>query len=163
MKYMPSVTVAVLLTVFSIRTDSAQPPAEDFVSFQVTARYLTNVILLVPTDATEADLTKLVSALRSARAAGSFLKFFPPTTPNSSYGPYAGVELFIMSDPSWATTPRLQSFMAPKTNAISATEKEFGSRVRAHYFFTSVAKQEIGTIGFEDDGYMYTARYKKLF
>lgn len=111
----------------------------------------------------KADLTKLVGALRTARATGSFNKFFPPTTPNGSHGPYAGVELFVMSDPGWATTPHLQSFMNPKTSEVSATEKEFGIRVRAQYFFTFIAKQEIGTIGFEDEGHLYTARYKKLF
>ena len=163
MKCMLSATVAVLLAACSAHAASAQPKAPSQIEFKVAARYQTSVILLVPAEATETDLTKLIGALRTARATGSFIRLFPPTTPNGSYGPYAGVELFVISDPNWATVPRLQSFMNPKTGGISATEREFWSRVLAHYFYTSIAKQEIGTIGFEDEGHQYTAKYKKQF
>ena len=122
------------------------------------------MILLVPASATEADLTNLVSAIRTARIKGTLATFFPPTTPKGSKGPYVAAAVFVMSDPGWATTPRLKAFSNPTTSGISAAEKEFGKRVRAYYFFTTPGQfQEFGTLGYEDEGHQYTATYKKLF
>jgi len=141
---------------------TGKPAPSDLISFKLAARDSTAVILLVPASATEADLTDMVNALRTARGKGSLGTFFPPTTPGGSKGPYAAV--FVMSDPVWATTPRLKAFSNPTTSDISTAEKEFGKRVRAYYFFTTVIKfQESGTLGYEDEGHQYTTRYKKLF
>jgi len=41
--------------------------------------------------------------------------------------------------------------------------KEFGKRVLAYYYYTSIMSQEFGTIGYADEGHQYTAHYKKLF
>ncbi len=143
---------------------AAATTPSNLVSFNVAARSSTAVILLVPASATEADLTNLVNALRTARGEGALRSFFPPTTPDGSKGPYVAGAVFVMSDPVWATTPRLNAFVNPMTSSISAVEKEFGKRVRAYYFFTMAFEfQEAGTIGYESEGHQYTATYKKLF
>jgi hypothetical protein len=145
-------------------SQTAKATSSDLVSFKVAARDSTGVILLVPASATEANLTNLVNALRTGRGKGTLGTFFPPTTPGGSKGPYAAAAVFVMSDPVWATTPRLKAFSNPTTSGISAAEKEFGKRVRAYYFFTAIAQfQEFGTLGYEDEGHQYTATYKKLF
>src|SRR5260370_39697212 len=71
--------------------------------------------------------------------------------------------LFVMSDTAWATIPRLRAFVDPSTSQISAAEREFGRRVLAYYFFTGLANQEFGTLGYEDEGHTYTKNFKKLF
>jgi hypothetical protein len=142
---------------------SAPLRAENLPSFKVAARYLTATILLVPPNTTDADLTNLVNALRSARRGGSLAKFFPPTTPKAPKGPFTVVMLFVMSDTAWATIPRLKAFVDPSISQISAAEREFGRRVLAYYFFTGLANQEFGTLGYEDEGHTYTKNFKKLF
>ena len=126
--------------------------------FKVAVHNSTTVIFLVPPNPTEADLTKLVNALRTARANGSLAKFFPPTTSGGSKGPFAAVVVFVMSDPKWATPSQLASFVAEEPS-----EKEFGKRILASYSFFSSPDQESGTIGYEDHGHQYTPKYKKLF
>jgi hypothetical protein len=73
--------------------------------------------------------------------------------------------LFVMSDPAWATVPRLKQFVEPPMNQISTAEKEFGKRVRAYYYFTGLMnpQQEMGALGYEDQGYKYTQTFKKWF
>ena len=80
-------------------------------------------------------------------------------------GPYTVVMLFVMSDPAWATVPRLKQFVEPPMNQISTAEKEFGKRVRAYYYFTGLMnpQQEMGALGYEDQGYKYTQTFKKWF
>jgi hypothetical protein len=128
------------------------------VSFKVAARDSTTVVLLVPASVTEADLTNLINALRTARGKGTLSQFFPATTPGGSGGPFFAVVVFVMSDPVWATTRRLKEFIAEEPS-----EKEFGKRILASYNFSGFTKQESGAIGYMYGGRQYTPQYKKLF
>jgi hypothetical protein len=141
---------------------TATAAASDLVSFKVAARSSTAETLLVPPDTSEADLTKLVNALRTARGKNTLGKFLLPTTPNGSNGPFGIVMLFVMSDPVWATEGHLQSFVNSESG-LTAADKAFGKRVLAYYYFTSLMNLEFGTIGYADEGHQYTAKYKKLF
>jgi hypothetical protein len=142
------------------------PPSREspsnLASFKVAAQSSTAVAVLVPSKTTEEELTQLINGIRKARTDGSLSQMIPPTTPGGSRGPYAIVAVFVMSDPAWATTPHLKSFINP-TSAISAAEREFGKRILAYYYFTSLSNQEQGTIGYADEGHRYTTTFKKLF
>ena len=160
-------------TVPTTPAQDAQPPtsntaaatvtAHDVVPSTVAARFSTAAILLVPAQTTDTELTTLLNALRAARTNGRMGKFIPPTTPTGSKGPYGIVMLFVMSDPAWATTERLEAFVNPTTSEISATEKQFGKRVRAYYYYTALVDEEIGTIGYESEGHTYTRTYERIF
>jgi hypothetical protein len=153
--------LATILVVGSLVTGPVR--AQNLPSFKVAARYSTATVLLVRPGTTEADLTSLVNVLRSARKDGSLAKFFPSTTPKAPKGPYAVVMLFVMSDPNWATVPRLKAFVEPPASEISTAEREFGKRILAYYYFSGLTNQEFGTIGFEGDGHTYTKTFRKLF
>jgi hypothetical protein len=119
------------------------------------------VVLLVPASATDSDLANLVNALRAAGKAGTLRNFFPPTTPRGSKGPYAAVEVFVMSDAAWATAPRLKAYMDPRTTSEAA--KAFASRVRAYYLY-AIGGQEFGSVGYDSEDFRYkTPNYKRLF
>jgi hypothetical protein len=119
------------------------------------------VVLLVPPSATESDLANLVNLLHEAKKSGSFGKFFPPTTPGGSKGPYAAVEVFVMSDAAWATLAHVNAFM--DGNGSEASQREFARRVRAFYLSPLTGK-EVGSIGYEDQDLRYkTPNYKQLF
>src|SRR5690348_14368179 len=101
---MKAVTIAsIVATVFV-----GQLRAQNSPSFKVPVQTGDGrVILLVPANTTDSDLANLVNALRAARKGASLERFFPPTTPRGSKGPYGIVEVFVMSDATWATAPRL--------------------------------------------------------
>ena len=68
----------------------------------------------------------------------------------------------MLTDQQWATSTRLHAFRNPQTRGVSDSEKAFGKRIRA-YYLSPLTGKESGSIGYEDEGYTYTANYKKLF
>jgi hypothetical protein len=127
------------------------------------------VIMLVPASATDAEVTNLIHAIRSAgkRSDGdSIRRFFPPTTPRGSRGPYGIIQLWVMSDAQWATPARLKMYLS--TDATAEYEREFANRVRAYYLHP-IAGPEYGSIGFRVQGPHHpgmeykTPNYKQLF
>jgi hypothetical protein len=154
-------TVVITLTLATVLVSRLW--AQNPLSFKVAVHSTDGVVLLVPANATDSDLAKLLNALRTARKGGSLGTFFPPTTPGGSRGPYAAVQVFVMSDATWATAPRLKAFMKPPTSSISAAEKDFARRVRAYYLYP-LTGQEFGSVGYEDQDIRYkTPNYKRLF
>ena len=133
------------------------------IPFKVAAQSGTAMVLLVDRTSTDEDLTRLVRAVQKARAEGTLPDLIPPTTPGGSRGPYAVINLFVMSDPQWATAARLNSFINPSSAGISTSEREFGKRVLAYYFFTSLGNEEEGSLGYASEDHKYTAKYVKLF
>ena len=131
-------------------------------SFKVVGKDSAALSIVVPADVTEVQLVALMNSFRAARANGTLAKLIPPTTPNGSRGPYAAVEIFVFTDEAWPTSTRLHAFRNPQTSGISASEKAFGANIRAYYLHP-LAGEEFGSISYEDQGYKYTAIYKKLF
>lgn len=131
-------------------------------SFKVVGKDSAALSIVVPADITEAQLVALINGFRVARANGTLAKLIPPTTPNGSRGPYAAVEVFVFTDEVWATSARLRAFRNPQTSGISASEKAVGANIRGYYLHP-LTGAEFGSIGYEDQGYKYTAIYKKLF
>src|SRR2546421_12129995 len=121
MKAAATLTLAIVLV--------GQLWAQNPPSFKVAVHSRDGVVLLLPASATDSDLANLLNALRTARKGGSLGTFFPPTTPGGSKGPYAAVQVFVMSDATWATTPRLKAFMNPRTSGTSEEERDFARRV----------------------------------
>jgi hypothetical protein len=157
---MNRLTLAIMSLVFL----AVPTRADQLLAFKVAAQNQTAIILLVSPNTTDQELTALVGGLRDARKAGTLAKLIPPTSKGSK-GPYLVVVAFIMSDPSYATVAKLKAFTNPLSSKISTSEKEFGKRVRAYCYFSGVMKQpqELGSLGFEDEGYKYSSTYKKLF
>jgi len=151
----------VLLSTFGLLVSSLQ--AQSLPPFKVAVHDHAGIILLVAATTSDSDLVNLVNALHAARATGSFKAFFPPTTPGGSKGPYAAADVFVMSDPVWATPAHFEAFMDPPASSTPAQEKEFARRVRA-YYLASVNAPDTGSIGYEDQDLGYkTPNYRKLF
>ena len=142
---------------------SSQPP----IPFKVVAKVGQALAILVAPNPTDAQLTALLNAFRAARANGTLAQLIPPTTPNARVGgPYNVVNVFVISDPAAGNNPMLDMFVNPKTNEISDNEKQWGKRILAYYFYSSLApkdRQEQGTLGYMSEGYLFTNRFKQLF
>jgi len=146
------------------------PPAASAVvpvpAFTVAARDIPPALaLLVDPAVTDAQLEALVNALRHARETGTLATMIPPTTPAAPNAPYGMVQIYVLSDPAYATDARLRAFVHPATtgDTLSPFEEAFGSRVRAFYFYIAQGGHEVGSIGLDEDGYRYGTTYRKLF
>lgn len=145
----------------------AQPAAQLVIPFKVAAKVGQAMALLVAPNPTDQQLTALLNAFRTARLKGTLAQLIPATTPNAKVGgPYNVVTVFVISDPAAGNNPMLNMFVNPKTSKPSDNEKEWGKRILAYYWFSSIApkgSQEEGTLGYKDEGNLYTSRYRKVF
>ncbi len=137
-------------------------PSPGVVPFKVTARSLTTLVLLVDRRVSNDDLATLIRTIRKARIEDHLADLLPATTAGGVRGPYAVVNLFVMSDPAWATQARLERFLNPAKD-MTVEEREFGGRIRAYYFFTSLGNEEEGSLGYAAEDHKYTESYTKLF
>jgi hypothetical protein len=144
----------------------AQTP-QGVVPFTVAGRASPGAVsVLVAPKTTDDQLITLINAFRTARIKGTLGQTIPPTTPKAPKGPFTVVAIFVLSDPAAGNSPMLDMFVNPKTRGISDNEKEFGKRILAYYHYTALGApgdQEEGTLGYRDEGFLYTNRYKKLF
>lgn len=151
----------------SVLSLHAQPASQPVIPFKVVARVGTAMALLVAPSPTDEQLTSLLNAFRAARTKGTLAQLIPATTPNAKVGgPYNVVVVFVIADPAAGNNPMLSMFVNPKTSGISDNEKEWGKRILAYYWFSSIApkgSQEEGTLGYKAEGYLYTSRYRKVF
>ena len=145
----------------------SQPASQPLIPFKVVAKVGTALALLVAPNPTDDQLIALLNAFRTARTKGTLAQLIPPTTPNAKVGgPYNVVNVFVISDPAAGNNPMLNMFVNPKTSGISDNEKQWGKRIHAYYFYSSIApkdSQEEGTLGYRSDGFLYTNRFKQLF
>lgn len=160
-------TLVVTAMFASVLSLLAQPVSQPLLPFKVVARVGTALGLLVAPNPTDEQLTALLNAFRTARMKGTLAQLIPATTPNAKVGgPYNVVNVFVISDPAAGNNPMLNMFVNPKTSGISDNEKEWGKRILAYYFYSSIApkgSQEEGTLGYRSEGFLYTNRYKKVF
>ena len=140
-----------------------QQQAASAVPFKVIGKEESSVVIVVPPATTEAQLVALVNAFRAARAAGTLATMIPPTTPGGSNGPYGGVQVFIFSDPAWASTARMHSFIFANTPKSTGSNKVFLEKIRAYYYYTSYGEHEVGYIGFTDMNEDTSSTYRLLF
>jgi hypothetical protein len=121
--------------------------------------------LLVAAGTTDEQLTELVDAFRVARISKTLNTLIPPTTPGAQIGgPYNVVVVFVISDPAARGDAMLHMFIS-ETSTLD-NQKEWGKRILAYYWYSSLAPkghQEEGTLGYQYDRVIYTSRFKRLF
>jgi len=139
-----------------------QQQAASAVPFKIIGKEEYNLSIVVPQATTDEQLVALVNSFRAARAAGTLATMIPPTTPGGSNGPYGGVQVFIFTDPAWASTARMHSFNFATTSKATGSNKVFLEKIRAYYYYYDVT--EVGSIGYgflnED---MRNSSYRLLF
>ena len=140
-----------------------QQQAAASVPFKVIGKEEMSVSIVVPKATTDEQLVALVNRFRSAREAGTLATMIPPTTPGGSNGPYGGVQVFIFTDPAWASTAHMHSFIFATTSKSTGSNKVFLEKIRAYYYYTSFGQHEVGSIvyGYADEDKSST--YRLLF
>jgi hypothetical protein len=138
---------------------------ENMPRFAIVGRDVTTVSIAVPKNTTRAQLVLIVNRFHDARLRGSFVDLFSPATSNGSAGRRSVVEVFVFSDPLWATSAKLHTFLTHKTIGISNSDKAFGNNIRAHYLRWGAGEAgDTGSIGYASaEGHVFTAPYTLLF
>ena len=121
-------------------------------------RYMNSITILVDKSVSDEQIRALLLKFKNAKASGTFAKIgIPPTTPGGALGPYASIQIFIFTDPQWTGAKTLER----ATNDL-AYMKKWNSHIRGYYFLP-IGSEEIGTIGFKEDGITYTKKFVEVF
>ena len=152
--------IPVLALVFSLAGSIGSFATDVPPPFKVTARYLTNLALVVPKQTSNEQLKTLVLTLQKARRENKLGQILPPTTPGGSKGSYGIVVVYVYSEPEWATVAALQKCINVPADTVLAVECD--RHIRAYYFYTSLTGEEEGSVGYAE-GKVRTKDYQKLF
>lgn len=147
-----------VMVVSKIEVGIAEEP-QAAAPFKVTAQYMNNLALVVPNETSSEQLRALVLTLRKARRENRLGELLPPTTPGGNKGPYGVVNVYVYSEPSWATTAMLQKCVTVPGG--TALDVECGRHIRA-YYSSDWMGTEMGGIGWADD-HVRTRDYQELF
>jgi len=130
----------------------------DIPKFKVTGRYANVVNVLVQKNTSDDEIKSLIIRFREARASNTLRNLnIPPTTPGGSKGPYGTIQIFVFSEPEWTDMNRYK-----RTEKDLAYAKIWNKHVRGYYFW-GIYGQELGTVGFKEDGVVYTNNYVEIF
>jgi len=135
-------------------------------SFRITAKYEGLRIayaVLVPKNINREQLKNLIFEFRKAREEGSLSKMIPSTTLDNLRVDYNGVEIYVFSEPSWATESKFKKWMESSLLGAEAKvlDKQYVNHIKAYYFYSFPLDEE-GFIGFSGEG-VKSSDYESLF
>ncbi len=143
-------------------SNSAAVKNSSMPAFTVVGKNQKSMSVLVSKNFSSSQLKKLILGFRKARIENNLGSLIPPTTSGGSFGNYAFVDIYVFTDPLWATSEKLQ-----RLNNVRLGEKayprEFVKHVKASYFYSVTTGEEGGSIGMEDTSGVRSSDYKKLF
>ena len=131
---------------------------QDLPAFSVGAQVGPAVMILVDKGTRREGLRALVLAFRAAREQGRLGELIPPTMPKGRRGPYAIVDVYVMSDPTWADEGHLSR--AVSHNVTDDFSASFDARTLATYVLSQTGGlSELGGLGANNGG----KTWEKLF
>ena len=137
-------------------------------SFRIAAKYDRDAIaysVLAPKTLNRQQLKNLIFEFRKAREEGSLSKMIPSTTLLDNFKvDINGVEIYVFSEPSWATESKIKKWME---SSLSGAEdkvfnKQYVNHIKAYYFYSSPLGVEAGSIGFSGKREK-SSNYESLF
>lgn len=126
--------------------------------------------VVVPAQATNSQIVGLLKHFREARLANTLSTLLPPTTPKHKLGEHAVADIYIFSNPKFAT-PAVISVLsrgahAPGEFYPSAVPFEVVmEQVRGHYRIdlNDTGHPDKGSLGFADESGIHSKNYHALF
>lgn len=161
-----NVLVALILTILSSIT-SPRVSAQVLPSFEVVGRDFTSLSIVVPSNTTKEQLKALILGFREARKNNSFRKMnIQPTTPRGKKGDYGIVMIFVFTEPEWASEDKLKK--SAKVPSDDPFYKEYSKHIKAYYYYAvapigAPPNLEEGSIGYAENGRIFTPTYEKIF
>ena len=136
-------------------------------SFKVVAKYKglgITYAVLVPENTSREQLKELILGFRNGRKDGSINKMIPPTTPKSKVGgDYNAIEIYVFSEPKWATEDKFKKWMESSLlrGEDKVFDKQYVNHIKAYYLYSFPSHEE-GSIGYSGEG-MKSSYYERLF
>jgi hypothetical protein len=137
---------------------------------KATAMEYNAIGVLVPAQATDSQIAGLLKQLRKARLDNTLATMLPPTTPNHKLGEHVVADIYIFSDPKYATPEAIgvlsRGAHAPGELYPNAIPFEVAmEHVRGHYRIdlNDTGHPDKGSLGFADDSGVHSKHYRALF
>jgi hypothetical protein len=126
--------------------------------------------IVVPPEATTSQIAALLKRFRQARLANTLSELIPPTTPGHALGPHAVADIYIFSDPKYATADAIRVLArgahAPGELYPQAVPFEVAmEQVRGHYRIdlNDMGNPDRGSLGFADESGVHSKHYRRIF
>lgn len=142
------------------------------VMFKVAATVpdMNAISLLVPAEATNSQIIGLLKRLRDARLSQTLHELLPPTTPGNKLGEHAIADIYIFSDPKYATPDAVRVLTrgahAPGELYPQAIPFEVAmEQVRGHYRIDlhDRGNPDKASLGFADESGVHSRHYRRIF
>lgn len=142
------------------------------VMFRVSATVpdMNAVSVLVPEEATTSQVAALLSRFRESRLNQTLGDLIPPTTPGHKLGTHAVVDVYVFSNPKFASAEAVKVLSrgahAPGELYPQAIQFEDAmEHVRGHYRIdlNDTGHPDQASLGFADESGVHSRHYKKLF
>jgi hypothetical protein len=126
--------------------------------------------IVVPAQVTASQIVGLLKQFKQARLSGSLGTMLPATSPGHKLGDQAVADLYIFSDPKYAT-PEVVGTLARGAHAPgnlypqAIPFEEAMEQVRGHYRIdlNDTSNPDTGSIGFSDDSGVHSKQYRRIF
>ncbi len=150
----------------------APDPDQAPVMFHVEATIpeLNVITIVVPKQATDSQVAGLIYRFRKARLENALSRFVPPTTPSHTLGDHVIAEIYVFSDPSFASAEAVEVLArgahAPGHLYPQAIPFEIAmEHVRGHYRIdlNNTGHPDTGSLGLTDESGVHSKHYRPLF
>lgn len=137
---------------------------------QTTLTEFNAMSIVVPAQVTTSQVVGLLKQFKQARLNRSLATIFPATSPGHKLGDHAVADLYIFSDPKYAT-PDVVGTLARGAHAPGNLYpqvipfEEAMEHVRGHYRIdlNDTSNPDTGSIGFADDSGVHSKQYRRIF
>jgi hypothetical protein len=137
---------------------------------QTTLTEFNAVSIVVPPQVTTSQVVGLLKQLQQARLNQTLSGIIPATSPGHKLGDLAVADLYIFSDPKYATAEVVSTLArgahAPGNLYPQAIPfEEAMEQVRGHYRIdlNDTSNPDTGSIGFADDSGVHSKQYRRIF
>ena len=137
---------------------------------QTTLTEFNAVSIVVPAQATTSQVVGLLKQFKQARLAQTLPSMLPVTSPGHKLGDQAVADLYIFSDPTYAT-PEVVGTLARGAHAPgnlypqAIPFEEAMEHVLGHYRIdlNDTSNPDTGSLGFADDSGVHSKQYRRIF
>jgi hypothetical protein len=126
--------------------------------------------VLVPAEATTSQIIGLLKRFRQARLVNTLSELLPSTTPGHKLGPHAVADIYVFSDPQYATPDAIRVLArgahAPGELYPQAIPFETAmEQVRGHYRIdlNDTGNPDRGSVGFADESGIHSKHHRRIF
>ncbi|MEK6525472.1 MAG: hypothetical protein AABZ22_01225 [Nitrospirota bacterium] len=156
----------------SVQGNIPEEPDAAPVMFKVntTIQEMNAIGVVVPPQATDSQIVGLLKRFREARLANTLSTLLPSTTPKHKLGEHAVADIYIFSDPQYASPDavRVLTRGAHTPGELYPKAVQFETameQVRGHYRIDlyDTGNPDLGSIGFADESGVHSKHYRRVF